>query len=127
MWSVFYGDDETEGDGIILSEGGRWYQNRELALRIFKAFNLSGDELEARVRIHVDYLEHYIDAEIGTNKCAIMDLHIGIAYCVGNIIQDLVLGKSHPYGDPEFDYLRRLIDSTLHDKLPKMNNAQELS
>ncbi|VDK56012.1 unnamed protein product [Cylicostephanus goldi] len=44
-----------------------------------------------------------------------MDMHIPIAYCVGNIIQDLVLGKSYPYGDPEFDGLKRLIDSTLHD------------
>ncbi|KAL6724263.1 hypothetical protein Aduo_019167 [Ancylostoma duodenale] len=115
MWSVFYGDNEKEGDGIILSEGERWSNNRELALAIFKAFDLSGDELEARVRVHVDYLEHYIEAEIGKKECAHMDLHIAIAYCVGNIIQDIVLGKSYPYGDPEFDGLKRLIDSTLHD------------
>ncbi|VDM79091.1 unnamed protein product [Strongylus vulgaris] len=116
MWSVFYGDDEKEGDGIILSEGERWHHNRELARTIFKAFNLSGEQLEARVRDHVDYLERHVAAEIGNKQSAQMDMHIPIAYCVGNIIQDIVLGKSYPYGDPEFDGLKHLIDSTLHDK-----------
>ncbi|CAJ0609579.1 unnamed protein product [Cylicocyclus nassatus] len=115
MWSVFYGDDQSEGDGIILSEGERWHHNRELARTIFKTFKLSGEQLEARVRAHVDYLEHHVAAEIGNKETAQMDMHIPIAYCVGNIIQDLVLGKSYPYGDPEFDGLKRLIDSTLHD------------
>lgn len=43
------------------------------------------------------------------------DLHLPIAFCVGNIIQDLVLGKNYEFGDQEFLQLRKLIDSTLKD------------
>ncbi|VDM50315.1 unnamed protein product [Toxocara canis] len=48
-------------------------------------------------------------------KIEIMSIHLPIAFCVGNIIQDLVLGMNYEFGDKNFLRFKKLIDSTLAD------------
>uniref|UniRef100_A0A1I7WLR0 Rho-GAP domain-containing protein n=1 Tax=Heterorhabditis bacteriophora TaxID=37862 RepID=A0A1I7WLR0_HETBA len=91
--------------------------------------------LEAKIMVHIEYLEHHLNAEIGglevhffsyisvlmllrylkTRISRVLDMHQPLAYCVGNIIQDIVLGKSYPYGDSEFLEFKELIDMVLKD------------
>uniref|UniRef100_A0A915PPI1 SXP/RAL-2 family protein Ani s 5-like cation-binding domain-containing protein n=1 Tax=Setaria digitata TaxID=48799 RepID=A0A915PPI1_9BILA len=112
-----FSNHHPDGDGIILSQNERWSQQRRFALKVFRDFGMGKNMMEQKIRHYADTLVQHLKKEIedGGLKTAVTDLHLPITFCVGNIIQDLVLGKNCQYGDQEFLRFKKLIDSTLKD------------
>lgn len=52
-------------------------------------------------------------------------MHYQLAFCFGNIIHDLIMGRYYVYNDPEFLRFKRHIDNTL--KGVKIFNQRFLS
>ncbi|VDM98660.1 unnamed protein product [Thelazia callipaeda] len=106
-----FSNHHRDGDGIILAQNEKWSIQRRFALKVFRDFGMGKNLMEQRIRHYTDALIQHLYQQ-GT---ALINLHLPIAFCVGNIIQDLVLGKNYQYGDEEFLRFKRLIDSTLKD------------
>ncbi|VIO93719.1 Uncharacterized protein BM_BM2557 [Brugia malayi] len=112
-----FSNHHPDGDGIILSQNEKWNHQRRFALRVFRNFGVGKNMMEQKIRYYADTLIQHLKKEIAASglKTAVIDLHLPITFCVGNIIHDLVLGKNYEYGDKEFLRFKKLIDSTLKD------------
>ncbi|KAK0416763.1 hypothetical protein QR680_012669 [Steinernema hermaphroditum] len=102
-----------EGDGIILSQGERWQAQRRFALRAFRNLGMGTRKMDASIMFHVNTLLVRIQKEIYDLESTVIDLHYPLAFCIGNIIQEMVMGRTYSYNDPEFLHFKRLIDNTL--------------
>ncbi|CAJ0586736.1 unnamed protein product, partial [Mesorhabditis spiculigera] len=114
LWSLFT-RGRKDGDGIILCQKERWQQNRMFALRTFSEFGMGGDMMAQKVMLQAETLVDHIRERMDGAKSMVFDPHYPLANCVGNIIHDLIIGKTFAYGDAEFDRFKNLIDSTLKD------------
>uniref|UniRef100_A0A7E4W0N6 Cytochrome P450 n=1 Tax=Panagrellus redivivus TaxID=6233 RepID=A0A7E4W0N6_PANRE len=107
---------KPDGDGITLCQGERWSAQRRFALRTLRDFGMGKSILENKINDHLGRLlkrmDSYLEVENGICKAKI-DLSLHISFCVGGIINDLVMGRHHYFGDPEFVYFKKLIDNTL--------------
>ncbi|TKR77612.1 hypothetical protein L596_018547 [Steinernema carpocapsae] len=114
--SFLYGiftNHRKEGDGIILAEGERWQAQRRFALRAFRNLGMGTKKMDETIMYHVNELLVRIQKEIYYSESTIIDLHYPLAFCIGNIIQEMVMGRTYCYNDPEFLYFKHLIDNTL--------------
>uniref|UniRef100_A0A915B4W7 Cytochrome P450 n=1 Tax=Parascaris univalens TaxID=6257 RepID=A0A915B4W7_PARUN len=118
---------QPDGDGIILSQNEKWLHQRRFALRVFRDFGMGKKLMETKIDYHTDKLIEHIRRQIHRKAIDIMNIHLPIAFCVGNIIQDLVLGMNYEFGDKNFLRFKKLIDSTLADKLAQLNKKTPLS
>ncbi|WKX94132.1 hypothetical protein Q1695_011414 [Nippostrongylus brasiliensis] len=118
VWSMFTKNME-HGDGIILCEGERWEHVREFAHKIFREFGLGRTQMEQKIVHYVNSMVAHIDAKLQEDKQGKLDLEEPISLCVANIIQEIVLGKSYTYGDPQFRKFKNLIDAVLSDLASK--------
>ncbi|KAF8383652.1 hypothetical protein PRIPAC_72794 [Pristionchus pacificus] len=112
LYRMFTGSHH-EGDGIILSSGERWQTQRQFALKTLKDFGFGRGEMEGRINFHLDRLLEQIEAKFYRRKISIQDPHEPLAFCIGNIIQDIVMGKVYDFGDHEFKHFKHLIDTVL--------------
>uniref|UniRef100_A0A7E4ZRL2 Cytochrome P450 n=1 Tax=Panagrellus redivivus TaxID=6233 RepID=A0A7E4ZRL2_PANRE len=107
---------QPDGDGIILCQGERWSAQRRFALRTLRDFGMGKSLLENKINDHLSLLlkrmDSYLENDNGVCKANI-DLSLHLSFCVGGIINDLVMGRHHYFGDPEFLYFKKLIDNTL--------------
>ncbi|GMT11355.1 hypothetical protein PFISCL1PPCAC_2652, partial [Pristionchus fissidentatus] len=112
LYRMFTGSHH-EGDGIILSSGERWQTQRQFALKTLKDFGFGRGEMEGRINFHLDRLLEQIEGGFYGRKKSIQNPHQPLAFCIGNIIQDIVIGKVYEFGDPEFTHFKHLIDTVL--------------
>ncbi|KAE9550399.1 hypothetical protein FO519_006388 [Halicephalobus sp. NKZ332] len=105
---------QKNGDGIILCQGEKWISQRRFALKTFHNFGMGKRIMESKINYHKNLLlkrlSGFCDTETGKG---VVDLHLHIGYCVGNIINDLVMGRFYHFGEPEFLKFKKLIDNTL--------------
>uniref|UniRef100_A0AC35FMZ9 Cytochrome P450 n=1 Tax=Panagrolaimus sp. PS1159 TaxID=55785 RepID=A0AC35FMZ9_9BILA len=105
---------QKDGDGIILCQGERWSAQRRFALKTFRNFGMGKGVMEHRINKHkgllLQRMENICDLR---TRIGVIDLHLHISFCVGNIINDLVMGRHYHYGDDEFYKFKTLIDNTL--------------
>ncbi|KAI6222606.1 (pine wood nematode) hypothetical protein [Aphelenchoides besseyi] len=116
LYNLFTAYNE-DGDGIILCRGPRWQAQRRFALRAFRTFGMGKQQMESRIGFHLDRLTEQIRRKIleSSNEAAVVDLHYNLAFCFGNIIHDLVMGRHYEEGDPEFLHFKKMIDGVLQD------------
>ncbi|VDL78964.1 unnamed protein product [Nippostrongylus brasiliensis] len=129
VWSMFTKNME-HGDGIILCEGERWEHIREFAHKIFRPdngirfsreFGLGRTQMEQKIVHYVNSMVAHIDAKLQEDKQGKLDLEEPISLCVANIIQEIVLGKSYTYGDPQFRKFKNLIDAVASKPVQMVN------
>ncbi|KAI6239502.1 (pine wood nematode) hypothetical protein [Aphelenchoides fujianensis] len=103
-----------DGDGIILCRGPRWQAQRRFALRAFRTLGMGKPQMEARIGVHLHRLLEQVGREVekGEGK-ATLDLHHNLAFCFGNIIHDLVMGRHYEENDPEFLRFKQMLDNIL--------------
>lgn len=71
-------------------------------------------DMEVRIMMHTRELSTRISQLIQKyNGAAICDMHYQLAFCFGNIIHDLVMGRQYKYDDAEFIKFKRMLDNTL--------------
>uniref|UniRef100_A0A1I7ZAK0 Cytochrome P450 n=1 Tax=Steinernema glaseri TaxID=37863 RepID=A0A1I7ZAK0_9BILA len=88
LYGIFTGH-RPDGDGIILSQGARWTAQRRFALRAFRQLGMGTRKMDATILFHVNTLLVRIQKEIYDLESAVMDLHYPLAFCIGNIIQEM--------------------------------------
>ncbi|CAJ0932160.1 unnamed protein product, partial [Mesorhabditis belari] len=114
LYSIFT-KNRQDGDGIILCQKERWSVNRAFALRVFRDCGMGRDVMAEKILIQAETLVNHLKERIGDKQQTRLNPHHPLAFCVGNIIHDLIIGRTYPYGDSEFERFKFLIDSTLKD------------
>jgi hypothetical protein len=122
-----FSNNQPDGNGIILCQNGRWQAQRRFSLHIFRNFGVGKNIMEEKIMIQCDVLVKHIKQQLNNNQVPfflnvqfrkffqsqIFDLEHPLSLCVGNIIHELVIGRSFQYGDEKFIHFKNLIDSTL--------------
>ncbi|KAI1715123.1 cytochrome p450 domain-containing protein [Ditylenchus destructor] len=104
---------QTDGDGIILSQGERWKRQRSFALQAFRHLGMGRSRAEAIINHHKNELLTRLDGYCQEGLEEVSDVHFLLAFCFGNVIQDFVMGRHYNYNHPEFLWLKECIDKTL--------------
>ncbi|EDL30916.1 mCG15468 [Mus musculus] len=93
-------------NGLIISNGQTWKEQRRFALMTLKNFGLGKKSLEQRIQKEADCL---VEA-IGEEKGQPFDPHFKINSAVSNIICTFAFGERFEYEDSHFHELLRLLD-----------------
>uniref|UniRef100_A0A914DUP9 Cytochrome P450 n=1 Tax=Acrobeloides nanus TaxID=290746 RepID=A0A914DUP9_9BILA len=115
LYGIFTGH-KPNGDGIVLCQGEKWLAQRRFALKTFRNFGMGGNRMETLINFHTNRFMKQLADCIPPNRFAtgvVLDIHYQLAFCLGNIINDLIMGRHYEYGDAEFAKFRELIDNTL--------------
>lgn len=112
VFGIFNGH-QPDGDGIIIARQQIWQKNRRFALHAFRDLGMGRPPMETRICYHKDALINRLAGAAIQSNGQITDLYVQFSFCLGNIIQDMVMGRHHEYNDPEFIHFKELIDRTI--------------
>uniref|UniRef100_A0AC34PW10 Cytochrome P450 n=1 Tax=Panagrolaimus sp. JU765 TaxID=591449 RepID=A0AC34PW10_9BILA len=113
LYGIFTGH-KKDGDGIILCQGEKWDAQRKFALKTFHNFGMGKQIMESKINYHKNLLLKRLFGLCDTDaKTAVVDPEEHLSFCVGNIINDMVIGRYYHFGEPEFLKFKELIDNTL--------------
>ncbi|KAH7717273.1 cytochrome P450 [Aphelenchoides avenae] len=117
LYTIFT-HNQPEGDGIILAHGPRHTAQRRFAVKTFRNLGMGKSDMERRINFHKDQLIERIAQEIKKDRNGngvVMDPHHQVAFCFGNIIHDLVMGRVYNYNDEEFVRFKEYLDMLLEN------------
>ncbi|XP_004446745.1 cytochrome P450 2J2-like [Dasypus novemcinctus] len=95
-----------KNNGIIMSSGRTWKEQRRFVLTTLRNFGLGKKSLEERIQEEARYLIEEIEEEKGQP----FDPHFKINNAVSNIICSVTFGKRFEYQDGQFQELLKWLD-----------------
>ncbi|XP_057601040.1 cytochrome P450 2J2-like isoform X1 [Hippopotamus amphibius kiboko] len=96
-------------NGLIMSNGQIWKEQRRFALTTLKNFGLGRKSLEERIQNEA----HFLIQAIGEENGQPFDPHFKINNAVSNIICSITFGERFDYQDDQFQELLRLLDEAM--------------
>ncbi|XP_059196405.1 cytochrome P450 2J6-like isoform X1 [Centropristis striata] len=102
-------DEVTHGQGVIMSNGNIWKQQRRFALSTLKYFGFGKKSLEPTILEEFTYCAKVLNSYEGKQ----LNPHFTINNAVSNIICSLVFGHRFDYGDKTFLKLIKCIGEAL--------------
>ncbi|XP_069334107.1 cytochrome P450 2J2-like [Eulemur rufifrons] len=99
-----------KGNGLVMSNGQVWKEQRRFAMTALRNFGLGKKSLEERIQEEARHLAEAIKEENGQP----FDPHFKINNAVSNIICSITFGKRFEYQDGQFQELLRLLDEVLY-------------
>ncbi|XP_028368155.1 cytochrome P450 2J2-like [Phyllostomus discolor] len=97
-------------NGLILSNGQIWKEQRRFTLTTLRDFGLGKKSLEERIQEEVHHLALAIEEEKGQP----FNPHFKINNAVSNIICSITFGERFEYQDDQFQEMLKLIDEVVH-------------
>ncbi|XP_007106203.1 cytochrome P450 2J2 isoform X1 [Physeter macrocephalus] len=97
-------------NGLIMSIGQVWKEQRRFALTTLKNFGLGRKSLEERIQEET----HFLIQAIGEENGQPFDPHFKINNAVSNIICSITFGERFDYEDDQFQKLLRLLDEVTY-------------
>uniref|UniRef100_A0A8C8YTC8 Cytochrome P450 family 2 subfamily J member 2 n=1 Tax=Prolemur simus TaxID=1328070 RepID=A0A8C8YTC8_PROSS len=102
-------DHIFKGNGLVMSNGQVWKEQRRFAMTALRNFGLGKKSLEERIQEEARHLTDAIKEENGQP----FDPHFKINNAVSNIICSITFGKRFEYQDDQFQELLRLLDEVV--------------
>ncbi|KAK7830651.1 hypothetical protein U0070_018376 [Myodes glareolus] len=103
-------------NGLILSSGQTWKEQRRFALMTLRNFGLGKKSIEQRMQEEAQHLVEVIIEEEGQP----FNPHFKINNAVSNIICSITFGERFDYDDSQFQELLRLLDEAVYLNSSKM-------
>ncbi|XP_028634623.1 cytochrome P450 2J5 isoform X2 [Grammomys surdaster] len=100
----------TGNNGLIVSNGQTWREQRRFALMTLRNFGLGKKSLEQRMREEAYHLVEAIEEEGGQP----FNPHFKINNAVSNIICSVTFGERFEYEDSHFQMLLKLLDEVIY-------------
>ncbi|XP_034359475.1 cytochrome P450 2J5-like [Arvicanthis niloticus] len=100
----------TGNNGLIVSNGQTWKEQRRFALMTLRNFGLGKKSLEQRIQEEAHHLVEAIGKEGGQP----VNLHFKINNAVSNIICSVTFGERFEYEDSHFQKLLKLLDEIIY-------------
>ncbi|XP_024611997.1 cytochrome P450 2J2 isoform X1 [Neophocaena asiaeorientalis asiaeorientalis] len=97
-------------NGLIMSIGQVWKEQRRFALTTLKSFGLGRKSLEERIQEET----HFLIQAMGEENGQPFDPHFKINNAVSNIICSITFGERFDYEDTQFQELLRLLDEVTY-------------
>lgn len=97
-------------NGLIMSNGQLWKEQRRFALMTLRNFGLGKKSLEERIQEEARHLIEAMEKENGQP----FDAHFKINNAVSNIICSITFGERFEYHDGQFQELLKLFDEVMY-------------
>uniref|UniRef100_G1SLA3 unspecific monooxygenase n=1 Tax=Oryctolagus cuniculus TaxID=9986 RepID=G1SLA3_RABIT len=97
-------------NGLIMSSGQLWKEQRRFALMTLRNFGLGKKSLEERIQEEARHLTEAMEKEGGQP----FDAHFKINNAVSNIICSITFGERFEYHDGQFQELLKLFDEVMY-------------
>uniref|UniRef100_A0A914CKN8 Cytochrome P450 n=1 Tax=Acrobeloides nanus TaxID=290746 RepID=A0A914CKN8_9BILA len=108
-WRNYITETILDGfNGVVQIDGEKWREQRRFSLHVLRDFGVGRALIEEKIMNQVDYLMEHLNSYSKTQKT--LDLSGPLAVCVGNIINDVLFGKTFRHDDPEFRLLHEMLD-----------------
>lgn len=85
-------------NGVVQIDGDKWREQRRFSLHVLRDFGVGRALMEEKIMREVDRLMKYFDAQCRPDgRSEPIELTKPISICIGNIINDILFGKTFPH------------------------------